>query len=481
MLNRIICIALLILMFMSLHAAADENNIYLSGEMASSVFIYTRGVGSPVPHKGGDISGVSGRIRLLYEGYVSDTTSLRFQPEFTYSETSDAGITTAPEDTDNTEVSLREASVRLEEFPFENSDLIIGKQRISWGTADGLNPTDNFNPDNVSAFMGGGSVITLGTVADFFDKPYVWGMRFEYYQTDRNKFDVIWLPRLKVSEIAADQMALLTGIVPTFEYPWKEGRYRLNDSSFGVRYSTLVSNFDFSLSYFRGFDDLPVTKSLTLQFDSANPTAPLSLAALELSYPKYQVIGLDFSGEKASIGLWGEFAYYTPEDLSGTLTLRDTAGNIPDQVTMAAVLDKGFVKYTLGTDYTFSIGEGLYASLQYSHGLFDERRYTMEARQLGLASNTGFLGSLQNYFLYRFEYSYDNDEKKFALMGFLERGDLTTLDDNHGHMYLPYFAWKTKDNTEISIGLMGFSGKTGTKFGMMRGTNLGFFNIKVNW
>ena len=43
-------------------------------------------------------------------------------------------------------LEIREAYVQLNGFLTKNLDLSIGRQRIVWGTADKLNPTDNLNP-----------------------------------------------------------------------------------------------------------------------------------------------------------------------------------------------------------------------------------------------------------------------------------------------------------------------------------------------
>ncbi|MEO0206913.1 MAG: hypothetical protein ABIL22_09610, partial [candidate division WOR-3 bacterium] len=44
------------------------------------------------------------------------------------------------------EIDIREAYIDILKFPLENIDLRIGRQRIAWGTADKINPTDNLNP-----------------------------------------------------------------------------------------------------------------------------------------------------------------------------------------------------------------------------------------------------------------------------------------------------------------------------------------------
>ncbi len=48
------------------------------------------------------------------------------------------------------ELSLWEAYAELYSFVFDKLDFRIGKQRIAWGTADKINPTDNLNPDDFS-------------------------------------------------------------------------------------------------------------------------------------------------------------------------------------------------------------------------------------------------------------------------------------------------------------------------------------------
>jgi len=44
------------------------------------------------------------------------------------------------------DIEIREAYVQVNGFLFKNLDMKLGRQRIAWGTADKLNPTDNLNP-----------------------------------------------------------------------------------------------------------------------------------------------------------------------------------------------------------------------------------------------------------------------------------------------------------------------------------------------
>ena len=46
-------------------------------------------------------------------------------------------------------LEFREAYIDIYGFLTEDLDVRIGRQRIVWGTADKLNPTDNLNPDDL--------------------------------------------------------------------------------------------------------------------------------------------------------------------------------------------------------------------------------------------------------------------------------------------------------------------------------------------
>ena len=67
---------------------------------------------------------------------------------------------------------------------------------------------------------------------------------------------------------------------------------------FALKLSGTAFNLDYSLSYFRGFDDLP----MPLKLDPA--------AGLVLGFPEIQALGFDFAGEWHAVGFWGEGALF---------------------------------------------------------------------------------------------------------------------------------------------------------------------------
>jgi hypothetical protein len=120
----------------------------------------------------------------------------------------------------------------------------IGKQFIRWGKADILTPTDRFAPRDF-----------LEVTADEFLG--VTGARLQY-AAGSHSFDAAWLPRFTPSRI------------PLFDRRWAAvppnvGEFTLvdggttfpNRSQVGIRWNVIRSGYDFSFSYFDGFNHLP--------------------------------------------------------------------------------------------------------------------------------------------------------------------------------------------------------------------------------
>lgn len=475
------CLALLIFTFTATGACARE--LEPSGEFVSTTFFSARNTVTPEKHEKGDLPVVAARARLLWDGYISDLTSLRLEAEFNYTR---LDSNRAPFDAEEAEAIIREASMKISGFMSDNIDLTVGKQRITWGKADGVNPTDNFNPNKMDALTGAG-VLTLGSTADFMDKPYIWAIRAEDYYARDSRFDFVWVPRMTEAKLDPWLVRRLTGLTPTFDYPWKGNGWSTNHSQYGVRWSSVINKTDIAISFFHGYDNMPTVKTATLRYNALDPLAAVNpllavtgRTGIELSYPELDVIGMDFSGEVLSAGWWAEFGYFMPKKFDGGLVLVEQNGLLQNRYVPIRVMDDNYLKYTLGFDYTLPFGEGIYTNIQFARGLFDERRYTVTARTIGLSPDHGMLGSLQDYLVYRFEYKWNNDEKMLALMGFFEKGELSGFSHS-SHMFMPYYTWEFRDDIDISIGYKGYTGQADSKFGSLRGNNQVFINIKNTW
>ena len=83
---------------------------------------------------------------------------------------------------DPIDIEIREAYLELYGFLFKNLDVKIGRQRISWGTADRLNPTDNLNPYD------------LEDILDFGRHRGSYAINLNYYLTNNISLQAVYIP-----------------------------------------------------------------------------------------------------------------------------------------------------------------------------------------------------------------------------------------------------------------------------------------------
>lgn len=119
----------------------------------------------------------------------------------------------------------------------------IGKQFVRWGKADILNPTDRFAPKD---FLSVVDPEVLGITAARLT-----------YSTGSNSFDAVWQPHFTPSRTPLLNQRWT--VLPPILY-----QFRLNDlgssfpgrSSFGARWNHNGAGYEYSLSYFDGFNHL---------------------------------------------------------------------------------------------------------------------------------------------------------------------------------------------------------------------------------
>jgi len=172
--------------------------------------------------------------------------------------------------------SLRRPTLSLREF---NATITkgkltaeFGKQFIRWGKADILNPTDRFAPKDFLTVTDPDFLAVLATRVT--------------YDTGTNSFDFVWQPRFTPSRTplinerwtvlppAADGLALVD---LGSEFP---GR-----SAFGARWNHVGSGYEFSASFYDGFNSLPVFQG------SFNPQS--NAIDYVRTYPALRLYGAD--------------------------------------------------------------------------------------------------------------------------------------------------------------------------------------------
>lgn len=126
-------------------------------------------------------------------------------------------------------------------------DVRLGRQVIAWGKADEINPTDILNPQNLSNLSEEKGIRKIGLLA----------LKTEWKFSDFI-LEGIWKPEFDNMKFPPldSRWAFFTipGLeeLPEPEYP----SHRLQDTEWAFKLSRTVSQFDFSISYFDGWDNI---------------------------------------------------------------------------------------------------------------------------------------------------------------------------------------------------------------------------------
>jgi hypothetical protein len=270
-------------------------------------------------------------------------------------------------------------------------DLRIGRQNLIWGTADLFNPTDNINSDDLEdALVFGENVANEMIRLDYTILPEREGWLEEV------SFSFIWVPIFRPAQLPPhsllrvyDQGTPLPFVEPdlraessdsrstvsdylydpevTVELP----RFSLANSQFGLRLLARMGATDFTLSYYRGFDDIPVIADTTITLDEDLLHMHTDVV---MRYPRMQVLGFDINGQASwlgEMGYWIEGAVIFPEEMALNFVTDLRPVTLEPQETTGRVIDsRPFLKLTMGFDY--SIGENIFVDVQYVHGFIDE-------------------------------------------------------------------------------------------------------------
>ncbi|HFE64038.1 MAG TPA: hypothetical protein ENK14_06420 [Caldithrix sp.] len=355
-------------------------------------------------------------------------------------------------------MEFREAYIDLYGFLTANLDLRIGRQRIVWGTADKLNPTDNLNPDDLEDIFDFGR--HLGSNA----------LQATYYLGDYTFYGIyipVFSPAILPYGDWADAFAAPVNLPPGMILARYRDHINLPEnklsetSAFGFKAAGNLFNYDWSLSYYYGRDDLPLVSSTTLI-----PYPPVTggwEANAILTYPRLQVIGADMAGSIGSVGVWAEGALTIPHKIYNDVTIHHPVlGNIADQ--QVALDNEPYFKYVVGGDYTFK--NGWYVNAQFMHGFIHERG----------AEN------LNDYLLMRFEKKTMNDALKIVPLGLaLAIPDWGDVRNNYGIAGGPELDYYPIDALEISLGAYIIDGKGDNIFSRVKNFDEGFIKVTYDF
>ncbi len=371
--------------------------------------------------------------------------------------------------TDPLNLELRQAYVTVYGLINGHMDLTVGKQIMSWGTADKFNPTNNLNPYDYE------------DVLDFGRKRGVLAAKADFYINSDNYIEAVFEPFFRPVGLP---IGMFSNVLQSqgMQLPDNVTLNSMNDSLFlpsyslknsfsaGVRFKGFLAGFDYSLSYVYGFDYMPVPYQTNVYLSLASLNPPSFLADIQnnLDFYRRHIFGADFAGNIGGVGVWGEAALFMPtKDVQWTETTYYPVilGQQPqstDSVLFAK--NKPYVKYVLGADYTFA--NGLYVNTQFIHGFLHER----------------WQGQLNDYLVFRAEKSFFNDHLKLApLSGMVMVSDWSDVKNNYALAYFPQIIYKPVDNLEINLAAGIFDGKGQSMFANLKDYNMLIFGVKYDF
>lgn len=352
-------------------------------------------------------------------------------------------------------LDFQEAYIDLYGFLLDNLDIRIGRQRIAWGTADKLNPTDNLNPDDLEDIWDFGRHLgSNGLKASYYLKDYTFSFIFIPTSTPAV------LPKGDWASALSSPMELPTGLIlGNYSDKIISPKNNFKESSItGVKISKNLFGYDLSLSYVYGRDDLPLVKKVT--FTPTTTQGEVDIES-ELIYPRLHIAGIDMAGAIANVGVWAEAAVFFPEKIKMTTDLSALGLGIQESI---ALDDKPYVKYVVGADYTFK--SGIYINVQYLHGFIHERGN----------------GNLNDYFMFGLEKKFFNDKLKIIpITGGIVISDFKDIKNNYALILTPEITYYPVDNAEISLGARWINGKNTTSFGRVKDKDELYLKLKYSF
>ena len=336
-----------------------------------------------------------------------------------------------------------------------------GFVRIAWGTGDKLNPTDNLNAYDLEDFWDFGRHFGSDAV------------RMVYYMNDF-RIEGVYIPFFRPASLPAGDW--ISALVPQPDLPPGMQIKSFSDTLFmpqnnlsnsytaALKFGGYLKGFDFSLSYVYNIDGLPVTN-----YNTFVPVDTIGGVTIESQafYPRQHIFGADMAGAIGSVGVWAEAAMFLPEEevvMSNDLSLLYPQSPVPVIADTVVLEKKPYVKFVVGTDYTF--GDGSYFNFQYLHGFIHERGSK----------------NLNDYFMMGYEKKFFNDNLKIVpLAGGFVVADWNDIQNNYAIIYAPTISYFPNENTEINFGVRLLEGKGDNTFAKVTGKDEFVFSLKYSF
>jgi hypothetical protein len=264
------------------------------------------------------------------------------------------------------ELSLEEAYFTYGNFIVEGLDLSAGKQRITWGAADKLNPTDLLNPLDLSDPMDFGRKMPSIAVNLTYTPPMFDGFIQLVYEPYSS---VALLNPALIQTLGRQLYAATTAAFVDASTGWSSEtvqtpEWDLASFAFGTKVGASIFGFDLSANYVTRMNDLPYATEVDLYATPSLPPLTLNTRSYSLGYYREHEVGIDAVKDLGIVLAWAEAGVFFPEEkLMWVRTYSTGTQTLLDQTSAVAVSSEPYVKYTVGVSQR--IGGIFYFNLQY--------------------------------------------------------------------------------------------------------------------
>jgi hypothetical protein len=366
---------------------------------------------------------------------------------------------------------------------FDGFDVVFGRQIVTWGAADRFRPTNNLNPDDMYDPTRFGITQANEMVRLMWSSPEgdllleaVVVPVFRPARLPNSAPAAIADPHAEVNLVEPEAEAALLAnrdMMEAFGYQFDIAAsatppdVALENVQVGARVSWRTDESDWSLSYYRGFDDFPVPVNsfptvVPGTYCDGSPVTGLGgciNTKVGLVYPAVHIFGFDLAGQIGFLddaGFRLEGAIVWPEQLKYSADIPDAYGpDIEGQV----VDGRPYFKATLGFDYTFT--RDIFGLLMVVHGMVDE----LGPQMVG------------DYLVAGLDFKFFNSKLLLRVFG------IASLNLDHpGGVIYPLVNWNPWSSMELEAGALILLGDEKSKFGQpAAGDSMAFLRSRVRF
>jgi hypothetical protein len=183
-------------------------------------------------------------------------------------------------------------------------NLTAGQEIIKWGRADFTNPTSKLSPQDFIYRSPDREDMNLGNLLS----------DFKWFPSRHFNLEAVFVPYYRASTLIIDPVPLPSNVVINKINSLLTGS---NYHSYALKTNFHIEGFDWSFSWFDGYDPMP---GIALSRFTLDLTQPVPVPSAELSEKPYRtrVAGADFETNAGNVGLRGEAAWSFPFSPGGT-------------------------------------------------------------------------------------------------------------------------------------------------------------------